>query len=181
MIVHRKETRDTKLPRIVGFYRFFRLVFITILVSLSSAFGVTLTYDLAGGHLSDGTTSSYTYDSSLGNGGVLDNPIRDGYIFTGWCTSSQISDNTCTPNLSQESGKQFVRWTAPNNLNENTTYIAQWTPSKFEITTTELNDKNDISQDFGMYIGSAGHFWVDWGDGTVYYILTLTMIRVLTR
>ncbi len=140
------------------------------LVSFASAFGVAITYDLNGGQLPNGDTI-YQIDSSNA-GTVLDNPTRDGYIFAGWCAESDYTaaTNTCSNRLGLETitngdvSKTMVRWTVPDNVANNTTYIALWEEDKFQIKTTNNTDE------FVFSMSASGNFWVDWGDGNIEYI-----------
>lgn len=131
-----------------------------------AANSVSITFDLAGGVLPDGSTS-YTYESDGTNMVVLDNPTKDGFIFRGWCTQAAIDGNQCVPEyISDESDGAFVRWIIPATVAANTTYVAQWTPDKFQITTRNLSSDTDV----GFILTAAGQFYVDWGDGDVEYI-----------
>ena len=136
-----------------------------------AANSVSITFDLAGGVLPDGSTS-YTYESDGTNMVVLDNPTKDGFIFRGWCTQAAIDGNQCVPEyISDESDGAFVRWIIPATVAANTTYVAQWTPDEFQITTTNLS--SDIG--VGFILTAAGQFYVDWGDGDVEYIERATV------
>lgn len=145
-------------------------MFVAFLLMPASAFGVAITYDLNGGQLPNGDTI-YQIDSSNA-GTVLDNPTRDGYIFAGWCAESDYTaaTSTCSNRLGLETitngdvSKTMVRWTVPDNVANNTTYIALWEEDKFQIKTTNNTDE------FVFSISASGNFWVDWGDGNIEYI-----------
>ena len=48
-------------------------------------------------------------------------------------------------------------------LTANTTLYAQWTESKFQVTTTDMA----AGTEFKFYMSAKGTFYVDWGDGNV--------------
>ena len=115
----------------IKLYLFSIFVFMT---SITSSFGVMITYDLNGGALPSGETS-YSVESNNNNNVILANPVKtvDGtdYIFAGWCKSSDYDNGECSSQkcVVEDNGTYSVRWTIPcagDTISENTTYIALW-------------------------------------------------------
>ena len=81
-------------------------------IGLDASIEYSITYDLTGGHLLDGedNPTSYYYESYSF---TLNNPVRDGYLFTGW-TGSNGNTPELTVTINRGSGGDR-------------TYIANWT------------------------------------------------------
>ena len=152
------------------------IAFIICAASVFSAHAVNVIYNLNGGALPNGETA-YSVESGQ-NTVVLENPTKTGFIFTGWCDSNYYSNvngkDTCSTDrvglatvTNNNASKTIVRWTVPDNLSTDTTYIAMWEEDKFQVTTTNLVVNDAV---FDFYMTAAGTFWVDWGDGVVEYI-----------
>ena len=81
----------------------------------------TITYDLDGGSLASGMTNpgQYTVESA---DITLNNPTKEGYIFTGWCDETNPN---CTP-----SGTTM---TISHGSTGNKTFYAKWTPIQYTV------------------------------------------------
>ena len=117
---------------------------VAFVMSAMSAFGVTITYDLDGGHLPSGETS-YSVESNNNNNVILANPIKDDFIFAGWCKSDDYNNGECSSRKCvvglENNGVYSVQWTVPcdgDTLTNDTTYIALWN----DIECPEPNQNN---------------------------------------
>ena len=79
----------------------------------------TISYDLAGGALADGTTNPATYTIES-DAIILVNPTRKGYDFAGW-TGTELTEPTKTVTIAKGS-------------TENRSYTATWTPITYTIS-----------------------------------------------
>ncbi len=79
----------------------------------------TITYDLVGGSLSGETTNPTTYTIEASSF-TLENPIKEGYTFTGW-TGSGLSQASTSVEIS-------------NGSTGNLTYTANWSLADYTIT-----------------------------------------------
>ena len=154
------------------------IAFIICVASVFSAHAVNVIYNLNGGILPNGNTD-YSVESGQ-NTVVLENPTKTGFIFTGWCDSehySSVNDkDTCSTDrvglktiTNGNASKTIVRWTVPDNLTTDTTYIAMWEEDKFQIGITGIVANDSDNNYFAFQISARGNFWIDWGDGTVEY------------
>ena len=135
---------------------------IVFMVSITSSFGVTITYNLNGGHLPSGETS-YSVESNDNSGNViLENPVKivDGnnYAFVGWCKSNDYNNGECSSPkcVVENNGVSSIQWTVPcagDTLTNDTTYIALW--NYFECP--KANRSGDGTVEFGefFYKGSC--------------------------
>ena len=90
----------------------------TGLASLTSSHTYTISYDLAGGVLSDGASNptNYTYESAAI---ALTNPVRPGYTFAGW-SGTGFSGTRTTVNIAAHSHGDRA-------------YTAHWTPIEYAV------------------------------------------------
>ena len=161
----------------VSFKKILTAAACVVLLCFASAFGTTITYDLNGGSLPDGTT--YYSTESSGSSVVLDTPTKTGKIFAGWsvCTTESAGYNsstgTCTSptRIITESGSSRVSWVVPGTVEYNTTYTAVWEDDKFQVATTSLSNGDT----FQFELKATGEFYIDWGDGIVEYISRTTV------
>ena len=100
---------------------------IVFMVSITSSFGVTIRYNLNGGHLADSDDTTFSVEPS-GDEIFLANPVRDGFTFAGWCEKNDADDWYCDNPLGQveENGKKYWQWVVPSNVNTDTEYVALW-------------------------------------------------------
>ena len=83
-----------------------------------TANGYTITYDLQGGALPDGTSNPETYDVETPTF-TLNNPEKDGYEFAGWTGSNGAALQTTVYVIQGSTG--------------NKSFIAQWTPKEYNL------------------------------------------------
>ncbi len=97
------------------------------MMSTASSFGVTIRYNLNGGHLADSDDTTFSVEPS-GDEIFLANPVRDGFTFAGWCEKNDADDWYCDNPLGQveENGKKYWQWVVPSNVNTDTEYVALW-------------------------------------------------------
>ena len=153
---------------------------VAFVMSATSSFGVTITYNLNGGHLPGNNDPVYQIETSA-NTVVPANPIKDNYIFAGWCDSEHYSkvnnQDTCSTDrvgletiTNGNASKTLVHWTMPDNPTTNTTYVAMWEQDKFQIDIAGIDVNDDVNRYYDINISALGNFWIDWGDGNIEYI-----------
>lgn len=102
-----------------------------------TAISYSISYDLDGGSLPEGTNNptSYTAESDVI---ILNNPHRDGYAFVGW-TGTDLSDATETVTIHRES-------------TGDRSYTANWTANKYTVTFNAIGgtvtpDSTEVTYD----------------------------------
>ena len=100
---------------------------VVFMASISSSFGVMITYDLNGGHLPDSDDTTFSIEPS-GDEVFLANPVRDGFTFAGWCEKNDADDGECGSVLGriEQNGVKTWQWVVPATADTNTEYVALW-------------------------------------------------------
>jgi len=128
---------------------------------IQPVFAYRITYDLNGGQLPNGDTNYST--ETNGNEVVLDNPVRSGFTFAGWCEATDAADGVCDSPLgaTEENGVISYRWVIPSSINSDTDYIALWNFGKNAESCPDAN--NMVLSGYWMRLATTG---VDFnGDG----------------
>ena len=126
----------------------------------------------------DPEDDSVIYQTTTAEGGMEKQlPTKNGYIFTGWCKSTNYNTTTgaCSSIVGPQTtgNKTVVRWVIPNDVAVDTTYYALYQEDKFQIHTTKINTvpsgtaASAATDYYAFGLTASGKYYVDWGDGVV--------------
>ena len=110
----------------------------TILYAKWTAINYTINYELNGGSVASANPTSYTVESGAI---TLNNPTKDGYIFSGW-TGTGL-------------GSATINVTIPAGSTGDRSYTATWTPAVASVTVNEVTTYYTTFDDAWSAVNSA--------------------------